>query len=323
MANPNHLATLRRGIAHWNEWRIQHVDTAVDLREADLRHRHISDAILTGADLRDADLRGADLARADLRFADLSRANLTEANLSEALVGWTTFGNLDLSAAIGLEAVRHSGPSTVGVDTLMVSHRRISQQFLTQAGVPDSMLVGHRRPKIHASTPYYSCFISHASADSAFASKLHTDLVAAGVCCWYAPADLRGGQKLDEQVRNAIWEHDKLLLILSQASINSRWVETEIWETRQLEVRNGTRKLFPISLLDFDVLRGWRCFDGDTGCDLAREVRSYYIPDFSHWQDESAYNNSLSDLLTTLVRELHSHQGHSKNSHPLRQPRDR
>jgi hypothetical protein len=32
--------------------------------------------------------------------------------------------------------------------------------------------------------------------------------------------------------------------------------------------------LFPISLVSFEELREWRCFDADTGKDSAREIRS-------------------------------------------------
>jgi hypothetical protein len=29
-------------------------------------------------------------------------------------------------------------------------------------------------------------------------------------------------------------------------------------------------------------VREWRCFDGDTGKDSAREIREYFIPNFSN-----------------------------------------
>jgi hypothetical protein len=47
MANPNHLAKLKEGVAAWNEWRSQYDQTIPDLDHADL-----SDAELSKADLR-------------------------------------------------------------------------------------------------------------------------------------------------------------------------------------------------------------------------------------------------------------------------------
>jgi hypothetical protein len=41
--------------------------------------------------------------------------------------------------------------------------------------------------------------------------------------------------------------------------------------------------LFPMRLIGFETLRDWECFDADTGKDSAREIREYYIPDFSDW----------------------------------------
>jgi hypothetical protein len=109
------------------------------------------------------------------------------------------------------------------------------------------------------------------------------------------PASKRGGQW---QTRS-IW---KLLLVLSEHSIASTWVETEIYNARQTELRQQRRKLFPIRLTDMDTLRAWRCFDADIGKDLAREVRDYYIPDFSNWKNHDAFELAFARLL----RDLHA-----------------
>ena len=89
MANEEHLAILKKGVAAWNEWRKQHPDITPDLREADLSSANLNGADLSGADIRSADLSLANLFGADLRSADLSRANLNGVDLSKA----------DLSAA--------------------------------------------------------------------------------------------------------------------------------------------------------------------------------------------------------------------------------
>jgi hypothetical protein len=58
--------------------------------------------------------------------------------------------------------------------------------------------------------------------------------------------------------------------------------------------------LFPIRLCSFDELRAWECLDSDTGLDLAREVRSYFIPDFAFWKDHDAFEASVTRLIKDL-----------------------
>jgi hypothetical protein len=48
------------------------------------------------------------------------------------------------------------------------------------------------------------------------------------VRCWFAPHDVQGGRKLHDQIDHAIRIYDRLLLILSDHSMNSEWVKTEI-----------------------------------------------------------------------------------------------
>ena len=56
---------------------------------------------------------------------------------------------------------------------------------------------------------------------------------------WFAPEDMQGGQKLIEQIDRAIQVNDRLLLVLSEHSMNSEWVQTEIRKARQAELVFG------------------------------------------------------------------------------------
>ena len=40
---------------------------------------------------------------------------------------------------------------------------------------------------------FYSCFISYSTHDQEFAERLHADLQAKGVRCWFAPHDIKAG----------------------------------------------------------------------------------------------------------------------------------
>lgn len=68
------------------------------------------------------------------------------------------------------------------------------------------------------SSQFYSCFISYAHQDEAFAHRLYTDLSKNGVRCWFAPQDMKIGDKIRPTIDRSILSHDKLLLILSEYS---------------------------------------------------------------------------------------------------------
>ena len=160
---------------------------------------------------------------------------------------------------------------------------------------------GHRTPPTAATVgKYSSCFISHSTNDAEFAVQLISGLDGEGVSCWFAPHDVKGGKKLYEQIDEAIRKYDRLLLILSEHSMGSDWVRTEIAKARKREIREQRRVLFPIRLVDFETLRNWECFDADTGKDSALEIREYFIPDFSNWKDHNSYQTAFERLLRDL-----------------------
>jgi len=146
----------------------------------------------------------------------------------------------------------------------------------------------------------YSCFISYSTRDQEFAERLHSRLRDKGLRVWFAPEDIQGGKKIHEQIDEAIRVYDNLLLILSEASMKSEWVSTEISKARKREQREKRRMLFPISVVPYDAIRDWECFDADAGKDSAREIREYFIPDFSNWKDQDSYQKSFDRLIRDL-----------------------
>jgi hypothetical protein len=90
-------------------------------------------------------------------------------------------------------------------------------------------------------------------------------------------------------------------LILSEASMSSEWVKTEISNARQRELSEKRQMLFPISLVSFEHIKAWKAFDADTGKDSAREIREYFIPDFANWKDRDAYKQSFERVVRDLT----------------------
>jgi hypothetical protein len=82
--------------------------------------------------------------------------------------------------------------------------------------------------------------------------------------------------------------------------MKSEWVKTEIAHALQKERREHRRVLFPVSLVPFTEIQEWKNFDADFGKDLAKEIREYFIPDFSNWKDHDAYKKVFDRLLRDL-----------------------
>jgi hypothetical protein len=122
----------------------------------------------------------------------------------------------------------------------------------------------------------------------------------ANVRTWFAPEDIQVGRKLRQQIDTAINTYDKLLVVLSEASLQSEWLMVELQKARKAERMSGRRKLYPVRLVNYDKLRSWELFDVDGGKDLAVELREYFIPDFSDWKQADRFEAAFSRLLHDL-----------------------
>jgi uncharacterized protein YjbI with pentapeptide repeats len=89
MADGEHVAKLRQGVALWNRWRQDHSNHLPDL----------DGATFEGADLSGVNLQGASLKGANLGRVYLIRANLQGANLQGATLIDTTLVDANLSGA--------------------------------------------------------------------------------------------------------------------------------------------------------------------------------------------------------------------------------
>jgi hypothetical protein len=229
----------------------------------------------------------------DLTGAYLYADKLHGANMRAARIGYTVFVAMDLRGVQGLDTIRHDGPSSIGIDTLYRSQGDIPEIFLRGCGVPDSM-IEYARSLVAAERPfdYYSVFISYSSKDAALATRLHTDLQAAGVHCWYAPHDLPIGARIRVGIDEAIRLHDKLLLLLSKHAVASDWVEKEVETAMEQERRQQRIVLFPIRL-DTAVMK----LESDWPADVRRGRN---IGDFCKWKQHDSYQVAFARLLRDL-----------------------
>jgi uncharacterized protein YjbI with pentapeptide repeats len=178
MANPDHVAQIKKGVAAWNEWRDEDPDIRPDLSEvrlyeaklmeakfskadlslaylpkanlykAILNRANLYKAILNRANLLSANLSGANLNGADLRDAKLSGANLREARLREANLSGADLYEATLSGA-DLREADLSGTNLNGANLngailaeANLAKATLSEANLSEANLSQATLVG-------------------------------------------------------------------------------------------------------------------------------------------------------------------------------------
>jgi len=264
-----------------------------DLTMADLREANLRRARLAGTNLKWADLARTNLRRVDLRTAELYEIDLSEASVAGVKMGATLVADVDLSLVMGLETVMHEGPSSIGIDTIYRSKGHIPEVFLRGAGVPEPF-IANMRALVAAMEPiqFYSCFISYSSEDREFAERLYADLQQKHVRCWFAPEDMKIGDRIRPKIDEAIRVHDKLLLVLTENSMESAWVEKEVETAFEKERRQGRTVLFPIRL-DDEVMEAEEAWAADIR-------RTRHIGDFCGWKEHDKYKKAFERLMRDL-----------------------
>jgi hypothetical protein len=331
MANEEQLEILKQGVEVWNKWLEENPTVAIDLRGADLSKSDLSHAdfyradlftgnlsnvnlnkaILAGADLWEADLTRADLSEAFLEGTNLTGANLKGSNFWKAEAIGTIFGNVDLSEAKGLKDVIHTGPSPISTGTFAISKGKIPEVFLRGCGLSDweiemvqlydPDLSKDQRKQIldrifdlQASQPIQisPLFISYSHGDSEFVNKIEKSLTEKGIRFWRDIHDLKAG-RIEIQIDRAITQDRTVLLILSEHSLKSDWVEHEVRTARQLEKDLDRDVLCPVAL---DV--SWRSSRWPKR--LMEQIMEYNILDFSGWQDDKKFDGMFRKLIDGL-----------------------
>ncbi len=207
--------------------------------------------------LTNPDLSMANLPRADLWGANLYRADFHGANLNRAAFNRADLRGADFSKATMLITILGD------VDL---------------RGVKGLEAVLHRAP-------------STIGIGTIIASQ-GNDLQSKGVRCWFAPEDLKIGEKFWHRIDESIRLYDKLLVVLSEHSVTSVWVENEVMAALEKEHQQQKLVLFPIKL-DETVMQ--------TNLPWAANFRrTRHIGDFTNWKHHDDYQKGLNRLLRDL-----------------------
>lgn len=331
MANQEQLEILKQGAKAWNEWRTARLVSINDLTDAELSEANLSGAYLSivnleranlkGANLRNADLSGANLRQANLNEADLretqlrgthlSHAHIRNADFSSASISFVNFGTIDFRNAMGLENVKHLGPSQVTTDTLKISQGKIPEVFLRGCGLSDWEIeeVKLYNPDLsndEINKTLYKMydlratqalqisplFISYSHGDRTFVDKLESYLSKKGVRFWRDIHDMKSG-RMEKQIDRAMRLNPTVLLILSEHSLKSDWVEHEVRTARSLEKETGRDVLCPVALDDSWGKSQW-------SKRVMEQVMEYNILDFSSWKDDRKFGSTFNKLVDGL-----------------------
>jgi uncharacterized protein YjbI with pentapeptide repeats len=296
------------------------------LAEANLSKAYLNEVNLRGGNLRGANLNGANLNKADLSMANLRGASLSETNLSETIFrlanlsktkfnnarfGSTIFADVDLSEVYGLENAQHQFPSHISIDTIRYSKGKIPEVFLRGCGLSDLDIeysklykpgltnqeiidINYKIFDLHAnqSIQISPLFISYSHADALFVEKLEPCFIKKGIRFWRDVHDATSG-RLEKQIDLAMRQNPTVVLILSENSTRSDWVEHEARLARELEKDLGRDVLCPIALDDSWKSAKWPAR-------LMEQIKEYNILDYSKWKDDKAFGQVFNKMIAGL-----------------------
>jgi hypothetical protein len=322
MANPEHVAKLKEGALAWNIWR-KTSDLRPDLSGMELDGDSLDDYDLRSANFWSADLQSVSFRRAlchDCRFerayifdgtffgTSLTGCNFRHAIISHTTFDWcsfelsdltkaklifSTFAHLSLRSVRGLDTLEFArSKNSIGIDTFFKSGG-LPESFLRESGVPEEF-IQYAASLVGKAIEYYSCFLSYSSKDDEFARRLYNDLQGKNVRTWFAPEDLKIGDRFRSRIDESIRIHDKLVIILSANSVNSDWVETEVESALERERKEGKDVLFPIAIDDegFTSQQSW-------AADIRRKR---HIGDFRQWKSHDDYTRAFDKLVRDLKK---------------------
>jgi hypothetical protein len=113
-----------------------------------------------------------------------------------------------------------------------------------------------------------------------------------GIRFWRDIHDATAG-RLEKVVDRAMRQNPTVLLVLSENSVKSDWVEHEARSARDLEKELGRDVLCPVALDD-----AWK--DCKWPARLREQIEEYHVMDFSNWKDDAEFTRKFGKLVEGL-----------------------
>jgi CheY-like chemotaxis protein len=128
-----------------------------------------------------------------------------------------------------------------------------------------------------------STFISYSSKDKAFALHLAKDLKQNGVSVWLDEWEIKVGDEIRQKIEHGIENFEFFIIVLSQHSIESNWVQKELNAAYLKEVDNHKIKVLPVKIED---------------CKIPLLISGKRYADFT-----DTYTKGFNDLMAVLAPE--------------------
>jgi hypothetical protein len=135
-------------------------------------------------------------------------------------------------------------------------------------------------------------FISYSSSDSVFVNKLESRLTEKGIRSWRDVHPVNAAE-MENQIYRSTDRSPKVLLILSEHSIKTRWVEGGLKEMRALENEMGQKALYLVALDD-----SWKFGRGPAR--LMEQMAERDVLDLSSWRNNSKFEVMFRELIDKL-----------------------
>ena len=188
-------------------------------------------------------------------------------------------------------------PTDLSGVTVARFDRRQSETNLESALAPACELIRKaiqtRLPDPKASPDNLTCFISYNAEDARFAERLYRDLQEVGVRCWLDSKELKIGDRWQVEIDRALASHDKVVLVLSEASVASAWVRREVEVALDREAKTNRTILLPLRIDE-------AAMNADDE-HVRRLVNTRQISDFSKWEGAEEYRRAFSRLARDLT----------------------
>lgn len=165
---------------------------------------------------------------------------------------------------------------------------------------PDGPVQFTESPVRVSVSPTYTCFISHSHEDEEFTAKLSSDLKSHGIKVWRFAEDAKWGGVVWGEITDNIQANDKLIVICSEKSLQSRQVLREIERALGREDSEDKNILFPIRIDDYIFAKDAMGND-QWQHPRKNDVIAKVVGDFRDWdKDASKYANAFDKLLKGL-----------------------
>lgn len=161
----------------------------------------------------------------------------------------------------------------------------------------------------------YDLFLSHSSVDKEFTDKLHGLLELSGFHVWYDEKRLTGNTQILTGLPKCIDDSEAFIVVLSQSSCKSSWVQDEYGYARGLMDKGELKTIIPIVIDDCEIPGFYNnykwvdCTDGLTPKSFFEILAALYGSSENMREEKDVYvsyswRKGEQDLVNAVFRQL-------------------